>query len=160
MEGKNPANILFSSAREQRLKRARGTQFDIEILGLIQKAIEQVASYCEREISYSAFARIARGDNDRRVQDRHLLFDFLQNIDQAIEPKLEQIRRFFHADGQTQVGERSDYANNLRSTRLHEITARRAFFDRSARCHILSDSGIQGRAMIASLEHARATAGT
>src|SRR5204863_2906883 len=114
-------NILLLSTVEQEFKRAGRTQFDVEIFGAIQKAIEQIAAFLERKISHAAFAGIARGDNDRRFlatatgQDRHLLFDFVENIDKAIESKLEQIGRFFHLAGQIQLGERSDHADQLRA---------------------------------------------
>src|SRR5205823_2577005 len=111
-----------------------------------------IAPFFEREISYSTFARIASRDNDwgglatasvaaETGQDRQLFFDLVKNIDKAIQPKLEQIGRFLHAAGKTKVGGRCDHAYKLRAR----------FFDRSARCHIFSDSKNQGRAMIAPL---------
>src|SRR5947207_14917397 len=119
MEGKNSAHILFPRAREQGFKRARRRQFNIEIFGMIQKSLKQIVPFFEREISYSAFARIASRDNEwgglatasvsaATGQDRQLFFDLVKNIDKAIQPKLEQIGWFAHAAGETQVGGRSD----------------------------------------------------
>jgi hypothetical protein len=58
-----------------------------------------------------------------------------------IESKLKKIRRLAHGDGKSEIGRRSDNADN----QLVRC------FDRSARCHILSGSNNYGRAMIASL---------
>ena len=147
MERENSTHILFPRTREQRFERAHRTQFNIQIFRVIQKSIKQVTAFPEREISYSALARIASRDNESRGlvvatgQDRQLFFDLVKNIDKAIQPKLEQIGWFAHATGETQVGDRSDHADKLRTR----------FFDRSARCHILNDSKNTGRAMIAPL---------
>ena len=91
------------------------------------------------EIIGAAFPRIARGDDDRRGQDRHFAFELIYDREKMIESKLKKVRRLAHDCGKTEIGRRGDHADQLWP----------CFFDRSARCHIPSDSANQERAMVA-----------
>ena len=42
----------------------------------------------------AAFPRIARGNNNRRSQDRYLAFELIDDAEETIEAKLEKIGRF------------------------------------------------------------------
>ena len=141
MERKNPAHILFSGAREQRFKCARRAQFDIDVFGVRQKTQEQVEAFLERKIICATFSRIACGNDYRHGQDRHLAFELIERAAEVVESKLEQVRRLADADGKSEIAGRGDDG--------HEPWP--CCFDRSARCHIISDSGNQGRAMVAPL---------
>src|SRR6266480_1752117 len=149
MERKNPKNILVSRARKQRFKCARRTQLNIDIFGVRQKTQEQIPTFRQRKIICATFSRIARGDNDRRGlapaspslsgQGRHLALELIGHAAKMIESKLKKVRWLAHTDGKSEIGGGGDDANN-------ELVR---YFDRFARCHILSDSGNQARAMVA-----------
>jgi hypothetical protein len=106
----------------------RRSQFDIDVLRPWQKSQEQFTAMLSREFIGAAFGRMARGDNERRAQDRHLRFELVFLSNEMIEPKLEQIRRIRHSGGQAQFGQRCDHAHKRRIL---------PSFDRSVRCHIL-----------------------
>ena len=152
MERKNASDILFSRLSEQGFKCTRRTQLDIDIFGVGQKAQEQVEALLKREIIGASFARVACGDDYRRGlatasvaaatgQDRHLAFELSGDTAEMIESKLKKIRRLAHGCGEAEIGRGCDHAHDLRAR----------CFDRSARCHIFSDSKNQERAMIAPL---------
>ena len=149
MERKNPADIFFLGLREQGSKRTHRTQFNIEISGVRQKTCQQIAALAEREIICAAFTRIARSDNNWRLsapanvaaatgQDRHLAFELIGDGIQVIESNLKKVRRLIGSEGQAQIARRDDHADYLGPDS----------FDRSARCHIIRDSGNQGRGMM------------
>ena len=148
MERKNSADILFSGAGEQRLELTCRTQLNVEIFGVRQKAREQIAPLFERKIIGAAFSRVASSDDEWgdlatasasfREHDRHFVFELVDQVVKKIESKLKEVRWVGHADGETQVCARSDHADNLWA----------GFFDRSARCHILSDSKDRVKAMM------------
>src|SRR3977135_3537563 len=99
MERKNPEHILSSGPRKQRFKCACRTQLDIDIFGVREETQEQVEALLERKIVCATFSRIARGDDDRRVEDRHLAFELIGHAAEMIESKLKQVRRLVHGDG-------------------------------------------------------------
>ena len=144
MKRKDHANFLFSGALEDRFERARVAQLDIDVFCARQKSQKQFTSFRQRQISKSAFARIARGDDYRCSQRVDLAFGLFENIGQTIEAKLEKIRRRAQRERATQVGRRSDHADE-QGFRLHPTTARQAdYFDRSSPCHILNGSNNYG----------------
>ena len=55
----------------------------------------------------AAFPRIARGNNNRRSQDRYLAFELIDDAEETIEAKLEKIGRFAHRRGEAKVSCRS-----------------------------------------------------
>jgi len=127
-------HFMISNEREKRLKRESRTQLDIDIFGVGQKTQEQFPPFRQRKIIGATFSRVAHGDDDRLGQDRHLAFELIDQAAEVIESKLKKVRRLAHGDGKTEIGRRSDDANNQ--------------LVRSARCHILSSSGNQKRAVI------------
>src|SRR5438270_8402967 len=155
----NHAHLSLSSFREQWFERARRTQFHIEIFRVLQESRQQIAPFLKRQIAEAAFPRVTRGDDDRRLEfrkrsriqepptprlrrpSRQLAFELIDNVEKTIESNFKKIRRLIHGEGKSKIGRRGDDANEKRA----------AFFDRSARCHILSGSNNDGRAMIASL---------
>src|SRR5712692_4227205 len=129
MERKNPADILFSGAGEQGLKCSRRTQLDVDIFGVRQKTQEQVEALLKRKIIGAPFARIARGDDEWRAlttgQDRHLEFELIEHFAEVVESDLKKIGGLRHRNGKTEIGRRSDDADDLG----------RHFFGWWARCH-------------------------
>jgi hypothetical protein len=114
MERKNPANILFSGAREQGFERARRTQLDIDIFGARKKTQEQLLALLPGEIIGAAFPRIARGDDDWRAQLVDLAFQLIDDCAEVIESKLKKVRRLGHRNGEPEIGRRSDDTYDLR----------------------------------------------
>src|SRR5256885_758439 len=106
MERKNQADLLFSRAIEQRFERARRTQFNINIFRVRQKSREQITAFLERQTSHSAFARIARGDDDRRAEAVDILLELVGNFAKTIEPKFEKIRWLLHRERESKIGRR------------------------------------------------------
>ncbi len=144
MERKNQPHILALRARKQRFECARRTQLDVDVFSAREKMQEQLEALVRREIIGTAFARIARSHDERRRQARKFFFESLGDWQKTIETKLEKIRWLFRLNGCVQLRERSDDADQCR---LH---ARWTWhFDRSARYHILNDSGNQRRATVA-----------
>ena len=103
-----------------------------------QKSPKQLAAFRKRELIRAAFARIPRSDNDGRMQVVDLAFELVEKAAEAIESKLEQIGRLLHAPCESKMVGRSNDADQKRAARLHPLAAWGAFFDRCARCHILS----------------------
>src|SRR6266545_7842303 len=64
VEGKDDAHIFFSGAIEERLKRASGTELNVEIFGVRQKVEKERSARREGEIIGAAFTRIARRDDE------------------------------------------------------------------------------------------------
>jgi hypothetical protein len=151
MERKDHPRISFSSLRKEWFERARRTQFNIDIFSMRQKSQEQITPFLKRQISHPAFAGIASGDNEGSPQPHEFFLELLVDWTKTIEPKLEKIGRLFHSQSESEIGRRSDDADDQLTARLPRTTARRAFFDRSTRCHILNSSNYRERAMVAPL---------
>src|SRR2546430_387846 len=113
MERQNPADILFSSAFEHRFECAHRTQLDIDVFSVRQKAQKQFSAFFQREIVSASFAGIARGDDNRCAEDRHLALELSECAAEMIESNLKQVRRFAGGDCKPEIGGRSDYANQL-----------------------------------------------
>src|SRR5439155_27102328 len=88
MERKNPANILFSGAGEQRFKRARRTQLDIDIFGARKKTQEQLLELLPGEFIGAAFPRIARGVDVWCAQIVYLSFQHIVDCEEVFESEL------------------------------------------------------------------------
>src|SRR5207237_2249274 len=121
MERKNPANILFSGAGEQRFKRARRTQLDIDIFGARKKTQEQLLALLPGEIIGAAFPRIARGDDDWRAQLVDLAFQLIDDCAEVIEYKLKKERRLGHRNRDPENGRRRDDSYDLRHPFLYRL---------------------------------------
>src|SRR5262249_31700921 len=128
----------LESLRQQWLERARRTQFNIEIFCVRQKSRKQLAAFGEGQFVCAAFPRVARGDDFWRFEDRYFAFNLIEDMANAIESKFEKIRRLLHPNGEPQVRQRSDYADNVAT--LCRPGEAATTFDPFARCHIINVS--------------------
>ena len=64
------------------------------------------------------------------------MFEFIKDAYEMIQPKLEQVWRFWCSQGAVQLGAGGDHADNL--------SAQRSLFDGGAHCHILAILEIRG----------------
>ena len=130
---RNDARDIFAPGEIEQIAKISGvTQFNIDIIGKRQKALEQFATSLQGEIIRTAFVRIARSDDDRCAQHRQFGFDCIDNAYEMVESQFEQVGRASHLNGEAKIGQRRDDAD--------DEPGRLPVFDLSARRHIFGKS--------------------
>src|SRR5438105_6132118 len=109
MQRDNLPYLSFLSRDQNRSKRAGRAQFDVDIFRPRQETQEQLAALAGRQIVGAAFLRMSRGNDDRRRQDRQLVFYLGDDRDEMIQTQFEEVRRLRHGGGAPEIGGRADY---------------------------------------------------
>src|SRR5690349_10249021 len=130
MVGQNQPHFSSLGLSQQRFEFADRLQFNIDVFSLRQESEQKGATFFEGKISSTAFARIARRNNERNAKSRDLLFIARADWRQRIETKFEKIGQLSDCKGMPEIG--------LRGNDGHQPGP--AYFTGSARCHIIAGS--------------------
>src|SRR3954454_5960199 len=112
------------------MERLGGTQFNIDVTNVREKARKKVAPASGCQSVLPALGRMTGRCDQRCGQSRNLFFYFVLNGIKMVESQLKEIRRIGHGDRQRQVIESRNNADDL-AARLGWL------FDRIVSCHIL-----------------------
>jgi hypothetical protein len=129
VKGHDTANSFAFSLLQQCRKSVGRSKLNVDVAGQRQKLAEQVCAFFARQISGTAFAATASGNDERRRQSRYAVANAIVDVIKVIEPNLEQIRRLVQGQCPPQSGLAGYYPNQPNTAP--------GFFERFRACHIL-----------------------
>src|SRR3954468_10032536 len=95
------------------MERLGGTQFNIDVSNVREKARKKLAPASGCQFVLSALGRMTGRCDQRCGQSRNPFFYLVLNGIKMVESQLEQIRRISHGERQRQVVERRNDSNNF-----------------------------------------------
>src|SRR4051812_21818079 len=103
VKGDDRFDLVSGRCFKNGAKRCRRAELNVDVSRRRQEFKEQCPASSCGKVVYSAFARMARGKDERSANLWDRAPHFIEAGNQAVEPQLEKVRRFSHPQRPPQV---------------------------------------------------------